>query len=211
MASSTTDIKDTRVPDSITRREVIRRALALSGAATLVGTGTLLTACAATTPRKRASATTDFTTTKIQWLDEVAETILPQTDTPGAKAAEVGAFIALMVTDTYSPQEQSIFKTGLQTLEAECEREHSVGFMLAAPTERQLLLERLDQAQFDYTNSQPPSAPPHYFRMIKELTVLGYFTSEIGYTQALRYVESPGRFDACLDYRAGERTWARHA
>ena len=43
--------------------------------------------------------------------------------------------------------------------------------------------------------------PPHYFRMMKELALLGYFTSEIGCMQAQRYVESPGRFDPCVPYR----------
>ena len=54
-------------------------------------------------------------------------------------------------------------------------------------------------------------APAHYFRMMKELALLGYFTSEIGYTKAMRYVESPGRFDPCLPYTPGEPAWAQHA
>jgi hypothetical protein len=53
--------------------------------------------------------------------------------------------------------------------------------------------------------------PAHYFRMMKELTLLGYFTSEVGYTKAQRYVESPGRFDPCVPYTAGEPAWAGHA
>ena len=40
--------------------------------------------------------------------------------------------------------------------------------------------------------------PTHYFRMIKELSLLGFFTSEIGYTKAMRYIETPGRFDPCV-------------
>ena len=54
-------------------------------------------------------------------------------------------------------------------------------------------------------------APTHYFRMMKELALLGYFTSEIGYTKAMRYVESPGRFDPCTPYAKGEPAWASHA
>src|SRR5256885_7009205 len=53
--------------------------------------------------------------------------------------------------------------------------------------------------------------PAHYFRMMKELALLGYFTSEIGATQAQRYVESPGRFDPCIPYTPGEKAWAPHA
>jgi hypothetical protein len=54
-------------------------------------------------------------------------------------------------------------------------------------------------------------APAHYFRMMKELALLGYFTSEIGYTKAMRYVESPGRYDPCAPYTKGEPNWAPHA
>ena len=54
-------------------------------------------------------------------------------------------------------------------------------------------------------------APPHYFRMMKELALLGFFTSEIGYTKAMRYVESPGRFEPCAPYKPGDKAWAPHA
>jgi hypothetical protein len=54
-------------------------------------------------------------------------------------------------------------------------------------------------------------APPHYFRMMKELSLLGYFTSEIGYTKAMRYQETPGRFDPCVPYTKGDPAWAAHA
>jgi hypothetical protein len=54
-------------------------------------------------------------------------------------------------------------------------------------------------------------APPHYFRMIKELAMLGFFTSEIGYTKAMRYVESPGKYEPCAPYAPGDKAWAPHA
>jgi len=47
--------------------------------------------------------------------------------------------------------------------------------------------------------------------MMKELSLLGYFTSEIGYTEAMRYLETPGRFDPCAPYEDGETIWASHA
>ena len=53
--------------------------------------------------------------------------------------------------------------------------------------------------------------PNRYFRMMKELALLGYFTSAIGATQALRYVEQPGRYDPCVPYKPGEKLWADHA
>ncbi len=187
----------------LTRREVIRRALLIAGATTFVTNATLTSAFAQETTRANAASDTTFTEAEIAWLDEVAETILPETETPGAKAAEVGAFIALMVTDTFSPDEQTNFANGVSMLESTCVAEFGTGFMETAQASRLALLERLDQERVDQDG--------HYFSAIKELTVLGYFTSEIGYTQALRYIETPGRYDGCVDYQSGERSWARHA
>lgn len=151
-----------------------------------------------------------FTGEEIVLLDEIAETILPATSTPGAKAAGVGAFIAVMVTDTYAPVQQREFRDGLRTLERECEAQHGTNFMAATAAQRHALLERLDREQLGPV--APGSGPrPFYFRMIKELTLLGYFTSEIGYTQALRYIETPGRFDPCVPYEPGDKAWAPHA
>jgi hypothetical protein len=58
---------------------------------------------------------------------------------------------------------------------------------------------------------RPEDEPPHYFRMMKELALLGYFTSEIGYTRAMRYIESPGRFDPDVPVGPGDRSWAPHS
>lgn len=204
-------MKNTRSDGGMTRRDVIRRALTLAGAATLLGSGTLLAACSERAPRTEAARATGFTDAEIAWLDEVAETILPETETPGAKAAEIGAFLALMVTDTYDPDGQRRFRDGMRALEAECEQAFGGGFLTIRPSQRLSLLERLDREQHAAFQVAAPDEPPHYFRVIKELTLLGYFTSEIGYTLALRYVESPGRFEPCLDYTPGERAWARHA
>ncbi len=195
----------------LTRREVITRALTATGFAALAGSGTLLAGCATTLNRNLAVTSTTFSNTQIQWLDEVAETILPETDTPGAKAAQVGAFIAIMVNDTYSPTEQALFHAGTQELERECIDAYGVGFMSASADQRITLLERLDRDQIEYTLNKEANAAPHYFHTIKQLTAFGYFTSEIGYTQALRYVETPGRFDPCVQYSPGEKSWARHA
>ena len=49
---------------------------------------------------------------------------------------------------------------------------------------------------------------PHYFTMMKQLTLLGYFTSEIGSKQALRYNPVPGRYDGCAPYKKGDKAWA---
>jgi hypothetical protein len=144
-------------------------------------------------------------------LDEIAETILPETSTPGAKAAGVGPFIAMMVADAYYPEDQQIFVDGLRDLQDRCFRSYGAHFLIVTAAQRLDLVTELDAEQYLYMETRLDDMPTHYFRMIKELTLLGYFTSEIGYTQAMRYLEAPGRFDPCVPYEEGEKSWAQHA
>ncbi len=202
-------MSETEQTHVIDRREAIKRVTVLLGSVALIGGSGLLEACERA-QRNAASAQAGagtFTAQDIALLDEVADTILPETKTPGAKAAHVGAFMALMVTDTYEDRDQQTFRDGLRQL-------NEASFMSATPAQRLALLERLDREQKAYGETHrddTPPAAPHYFRQIKELALLGYFTSEIGCTQAMRYRETPGRFDPCVPYTPGETTWAGHA
>ena len=210
---------ESRQVSLIDRREAIRRVSALLGGIVLVSETALLEACSRDRTATRAAAA--FTPNDIAFLDEVADTILPETSTPGAKAAQVGAFMALMVTDAYGDSDQQVFKNGMQQRDTACRQMHKTGFMAATPAQRLALLDQIDKEQKKYTDDRDASHaagvdtayenPPHYFRMMKELTLLGYFTSEIGYTKAMRYLEVPGRFDPCAPYKPGETSWAQHA
>jgi hypothetical protein len=193
--------------DLLTRREAILRVSALLGGVTLTGQSAWLAGCTSA-PRSSANL---FSESDVVLLDEIADTILPPTKTPGAKAAGVGPFIAMMVADTYDPNEQRVFVDGLAALEDESRAQNGGGFMASSPAQRVALLERLDREAIEYMRRPGAEGRPHYFRLIKELTLLGYFTSEIGCTQALRYVETPGRFEPCVTYTAGEKAWASHA
>ncbi|MBL0173015.1 MAG: gluconate 2-dehydrogenase subunit 3 family protein [Gemmatimonadaceae bacterium] len=197
------------------RREAIKRVSAMLGGVALVGGSALWTACSPDRPRDGTSGTSGigtFTPADIAYLDEIADTILPDTEkSPGAKAAHVGAFLALMVTDCYTTRDQEIFRTGLTQLNQACVTAHATSFVAATPAQRLSLLESVDRDAKAYMAGKTAEQPTHYFRMIKELTLLGFFTSEIGYTKAMRYVESPGRFDPCAPYTKGETTWASHA
>jgi hypothetical protein len=75
------------------------------------------------------------------------------------------------------------------------------------------MLQTLDREQQAAMGARAPGSdePPHYFRMMKELALLGYFTSEIGYTRAMRYQETPGRFEPCVPHTTGDKSWAPHA
>jgi len=186
------------------RREAIKRVSVLFGGLAFGGSGLLN---AVEKAHARAAAVRQvgtFTAQDIALLDEVADTILPETKTPGAKAAHTGAFMALMVTDTYDERQQGVFRDGMQKL-------NDAAFLAATPAQRLAKLEQLDREQKAYMDTRAQGAPPHYFRQMKELALLGYFTSEIGCTQAMRYRETPGRFDPCVPYTPGETQWAGHA
>jgi hypothetical protein len=231
-------------PEMITRRDAILRVTAILGGVALVGGNALLTGCREEAPRTKGEseeAFKPFTADEVAFLDEVADTILPETSTPGAKAAKTGAFMALIVTDSYSPRDQKVFRDGMRTLDEASRKANGASFMSATPQQRLALLETIDREQKSLSDAraeanrkkaeafltdqrkeaaptgEAPAAaitaepPTHYFRMMKELALLGYFTSEIGCTQAQRYVESPGRFDPCVPYRPGEKSWASHA
>ena len=208
----------------ISRREAMHRVMALMGGLALVAEEELFAYSVdnAALAQVTSQGVGTFTAADVALLDEIAETILPQTSTPGAKAAKTGAFMALMVTDVYENRDQQVFRDGMRTLEDHCRAKHGAGFMQATPAQRLSLLQVLDREQKTATEersnprSRYPAAPPapdapaHYFRMMKELALLGYFTSEIGYTQAMRYGESPGRFDPDVPHKPGDKSWAPH-
>lgn len=203
----------------MTRRDAVARVALLMGG-TVIGAEFFLTGCNPSASDKQAgtqdsknpgpaaNAFKALNPEQTAYLTEVADTILPATKTPGAKAANVGPFMAVMVRDCYTPADQQIFMDGMDKLEAASEKTSGKGFIKSTPAERTALLTALDKEQREYTKTKKPEDPNHYFRMMKELSMLGFFTSEIGATQALRYVAIPGKYDGNVPYKKGDRAWA---
>jgi hypothetical protein len=145
---------------------------------------------------------------QIAFLDEIADTIIPTTDTPGAKAAKVGSFMSTMVADCYKEADQKIFVEGIAKIDEASKKANGKGFMEASAQQRNSLLSELNKQLKAYNDSKKEGDPNHYFGMMKQLTLLGYFTSEIGATQALRYIAVPGKFQGCVPYAKGDKAWA---
>jgi len=144
----------------------------------------------------------DFTADEVSLLNEIAETIIPKTDTPGAKDAGCGVFIAQFVTDCYSPEEQATFRAGLADIDTRTQGR----FMQMPPKERTDLFRTLHaELKAPQVEGAPPK--PHYFTMFKQLTLFAFFTSEVGATKVLRYVPIPGRFEN-ITYEPGMPAWA---
>lgn len=185
---------------SMNRRDAVKYISLIMGSAMIGSTG-ILSGC------KSSAQQGLFSEAEINFLDEIGDTIIPATDTPGAKAAGIGAFMALMVNDTYDDEDQIIFKEGITQLQDRAVDFYQIGFLELNSEQKHELLNRLNVEQTEYYKTKKQDEPPHYFRMMKELTLLGYFTSEIGVTQARRYHRVPGKFESCIDYSKGEKAW----
>lgn len=202
------------------RRELLKMIALLTGGA-LIGGDVFLSGCKTSVKKGEGLLSTD----DIALLNEVGETIIPATDTPGAKAAKVGEFINVYVSDCYRADQQKAFTEGLSALEKTCEKQFSKNFMALTAAERNQVLVTLEPEAKTYNEQIKKKeqiardaarqeikefigAPLHFYSMIKQLTLLGYFTSEIGMKQALRFLPVPGKYDGAFPYKKGDKAWA---
>ncbi|WEK35641.1 MAG: gluconate 2-dehydrogenase subunit 3 family protein [Candidatus Pseudobacter hemicellulosilyticus] len=152
---------------------------------------------------------TGFDEHTISLLDEIGETIIPATPaSPGAKAAQVGLLMQAMVMDCYPKEQQDVFLKGIRSFRESVKATTKKDFEQLTVPEKEAILVEMDREAVTYNRDRHPGTPVHYYSMIKELTVWGYFTSEPGATKALRYVMIPGRYDAQLPYTKGEKAYA---
>jgi hypothetical protein len=185
------------------RRDAISRVALLMGG-TVIGAEYFLSGCV-TAPKNYNEV---FSNTQVTLMDEIGDTIIPRTKTPGAKDIGIGKFMAFMVKDCYDNKNQTIFIDGLAKVDDASKKKFNKDFMTCSPAQRTGILNELDAEQKEYTKTKKKEDPNHYFRMLKELTLLGYFSSKEGATQALRYIPVPGRFDGNLPYKKGDKAWA---
>ena len=143
-----------------------------------------------------------------QTAHRIADLIIPETDTPGAIDAGVGEFIDYVVSTWFDPDEQQRFIAGLADIASRAQVAHNASFV-DLPTDQQVQL--LQQIEAGEQPASPFSAfgAGEFFAQIKELTVVGYYTSEVGATQERKYVPMPGRYDGYHKYAAVGRQWAK--
>jgi hypothetical protein len=127
------------------RRELLKMIAALTGGV-VIGGEVFLSGC----KTNDAKTTGSFSKDDIAFLDEVAETILPKTKTPGAKDAAVGQFMTVMVNDCYEPANQQAFHAGIKQLDEASKKMYSEGFMKLTPEKRHALLVSLDKETKEY-------------------------------------------------------------
>lgn len=143
-------------------------------------------------------------------VSEVAEIIIPKTDTPGAKDVGVPNFIDKMLLQVYSKEDQDRFISGLTAFDAEAQKAYGDPFLDLDEEERLELVKKHHDAAIQEEHNTDPAPKRPFLLMMKELTMLGFFTSEIGATQVLQYDPVPGAYKGCIPVsEAGNgKTWA---
>ncbi len=142
------------------------------------------------------SGATLFADAERQDTVALAETIIPETDTPGAREAGVGDFIEFMLQEWYPAEDRDRFVAGLASLGDYCSANYDKRFAA------------LDQAQqidvvatlMDGKAANFEDGGTEFFEHAKQLTVFGYYTSETGMTVERHYLPVPGRYDGAYPY-----------
>ena len=199
--------------ERMNRRELLRRVSVVLGASlsapAVLG---ILNGCSAQAPTAAApeqppGRPQSLTVPQLALVAEVADIMIPATDTPGARDVGVPAFIDTMLTEVYPALDRRRYLAGLDAFAAAARRSTGSEFLALPPAQRRRLVQEVHDAAL--------ATDPHYVErpfilMTKELTLLGYFTSEAGATRVLQYQAIPGAYYGCqpLDEAGNGRTWA---
>lgn len=192
----------------IDRREALRKTALLMGAAVSASALTgILQGCKATP--ELTYTPVFFNEDQARLMSEVVDIIIPRTDTPGAKDAGVPGFIDTMLKDCYTKEDQDHFLAGLTAFDAEAKSAYGDTFVYCKPEQQVELVTKVHAAALTEAKENREAKRP-FILMAKELTLLGFFTSEPGATQVLQYVAVPGSYKGCIPLaEAGNgRTWA---
>ncbi len=190
----------------ISRREALHHlTLLVGGAISAPAVSAILSGCRAE-PAPAAWTPEALTTDQVDLLGTLVDLIIPPTDTPGAKDAGVPVFIDKLLRDWVESEDRVRFQTGLAAVDEEMQETHGVAFREATPEQQNTLLTRLDQEAIQAREDGADPLP--FFATLKEWTLVGYYTSEIGATQELQWLAAPGRYDADLPLNEVGPTWA---
>lgn len=143
-------------------------------------------------------------------VSQVAEIIIPRTDTPGAKDAGVPGFIDVMLKDVYSKEGRDHFLNGLKEFEEEAEKIYGDPFIELEPAQQEAVVKKVhDEAiQTENNNNGNKEYQRPFILTMKELTLLGFFTSEAGATKVLQYDPVPGGYRGCVPLEEIGKAWA---
>jgi hypothetical protein len=186
------------VSSLFTRREALQRAAVAIG----VALSPALLANALRAQSTPAAAGSQLSPSQLAAVAAMAERILPRTDTPGASDVDVAGFIDRMYGEFLTPAERRTLVTGLAELEKSTAASARKAFVQLDGAAQDRVLSGLATSK--------SAATREFFRQMRELTVVGYFTSEKVGKTVLHYDPVPGRWDADVAIaEVGNRNWTR--
>lgn len=154
----------------------------------------------------------DWMASKFKLLEAIADTFIPETETPGAKSVKAHDFLILAIKDCTNTMDQNSFINGLKDLEAHCEGKYSSSFIDCSDAEKLAVLnyfERKEESDFKIVKRvRRKILGDSFFHLLKMYLVVGYCTSELGATKGLAYDYIPGDYIACTPLRKQQRSWA---
>lgn len=213
------------------RRIALQRVALLAGGLIAAPTlSTLLNSC-----KSKDSTIGNFTFSKVDWslVDEISEVIIPKTDTPGAKDLKVVEILEVLLRDCYSETQQNHFLAGLRTVEEESQKLGG-GFVSLSPENKIKVVEIMrEKAKAEREANETKAEneknevkevdaetgkekekvakeeiPTPFYSLMRDLTIVGYYTSEYGITKAYDYVPVPGKFESCIKVQPGQRAYS---
>jgi hypothetical protein len=190
------------------RREALQRAALVLGYTISIPTmSAVLNGCKARP--ELAFKPEFFTAEQASLIAEVSEIIIPKTDTPGAKDAGVPKFIDLLVRDCYKKEDQDTFLKGLEEFDKGAKDAYGDAFLDLDPGQQAEYVTKVHSDMIAASKEVDMRGKPRPFiHSMKELTVVGFFTSEPGATQVLQYVPVPGAYKGCIPLSEVGKTWA---
>jgi gluconate 2-dehydrogenase gamma chain len=226
---------------TVTRREALKRAAWILGGT--VSAPTILGVLAGCQGERKATWTPrTLSADQRNTVEAIADIIIPETETPGARAAGVDQFVDAMLSDYYPAKERDRFLAGLARVDARAQRQHSLPFARLSREQQTAIVLDLDKAAFTEPTAKTDKPAPaetspevrktdipvgpgvgadpkeaatpdpgdigreSFFRRMKELTVVGYYTSEVGQTRELR-INPWGQYRD-IPYKPGTPAWA---
>jgi hypothetical protein len=193
--------------NAMTRRQALRRVGALLGgvvsAPTVAG---VLSGCQRQTGPDWEPAL--FSPDQNAMVDAMAETIIPATDTPGASAANVNRFVDAIVGESWLEEDRKRFMGGLENTRKRCQERYGSPFAELSEADRTDFVAALDEETFGDDAEPADRENPSFYRSLKELVIVGYYTSEVGATQELQTNIVPGYYDGDVPYEEVGRAWS---
>jgi len=132
----------------------------------------------------------------------LAELIIPETDTPGATAAQVNRFVDVMLADWFDGEDRDEFLAGLAALDARSGDTFGAPVLSVEEAQQTELRRELD-AEVTAVREAGLPTDDNFFSRMKWLTMYGYYTSEVGATEELEQKIIPGSYEPCAPVRRG--------